>query len=204
MLCAAVYVWHDRRDIGATYAPATGGGGLGVRVRSSVRDVDTPVGTARVHLARPDGALGALVLGHGAGGGIEAPDLVALTSLTADDWLVARVEQPWRVGGRRIAPPPPQPGTPPLAGLPPPAARPAGPRRGGGPPRAAPGRGAPCGPAGGGRAQRRGPGGLPPRRSGRSHRRARTVLPPAPARTTGEVPCGRGTARAGRRPAPGR
>jgi uncharacterized protein len=108
MLCAAVYVWHDRRDMGATYAPATGGGGLGVRVRSSVRDVDTPVGTARVHLARPDGPVGALVLGHGAGGGIEAPDLVALTSLTADGWLVALVEQPWRVAGRRIATPPAQ------------------------------------------------------------------------------------------------
>ena len=50
----------------------------------------------------------ALVLGHGAGGGIEAPDLVALTALTADGWLVARVEQPWRVAGRRIATPPAQ------------------------------------------------------------------------------------------------
>ena len=48
------------------------------------------------------------MLGHGAGGGIEAPDLVALTSLTADGWLVARVEQPWRVAGRRIATPPAQ------------------------------------------------------------------------------------------------
>ena len=48
------------------------------------------------------------MLGHGAGGGIEAPDLVALTALTADGWLVARVEQPWRVAGRRIATPPAQ------------------------------------------------------------------------------------------------
>jgi predicted alpha/beta-hydrolase family hydrolase len=33
---------------------------------------------------------------------------VALTSLTDDGWLVARVEQPWRVAGRRIATPPRQ------------------------------------------------------------------------------------------------
>jgi uncharacterized protein len=79
-----------------------------VRVRTSVREVDTPVGMARAHLTRPDRPAGALVLGHGAGGGIEAPDLVAMTSLTDDGWLVVRVEQPWRVAGRRIATPPAQ------------------------------------------------------------------------------------------------
>jgi uncharacterized protein len=79
-----------------------------VRVRSRVQDVQTPVGMARVHLARPDHPVGSLVLGHGAGGGIEAPDLQALTALTADGWLVALVEQPWRVAGRRIATPPAQ------------------------------------------------------------------------------------------------
>jgi predicted alpha/beta-hydrolase family hydrolase len=63
---------------------------------------------ARVHHARPDHPVGSLVLGHGAGGGIEAPDLQALTALTADGWLVALVEQPWRVAGRRIATPPAQ------------------------------------------------------------------------------------------------
>lgn len=79
-----------------------------MRVRTSVREIDTPVGMARAHLARPDRPAGALVLGHGAGGGIEAPDLVAMTSLTDDGWLVVRVEQPWRVAGRRIATPPAQ------------------------------------------------------------------------------------------------
>jgi predicted alpha/beta-hydrolase family hydrolase len=79
-----------------------------VRVRTSVREIDTPVGMARAHLTRPDRPAGALVLGHGAGGGIEAPDLVAMTSLTDDGWLVVRVEQPWRVAGRRIATPPAQ------------------------------------------------------------------------------------------------
>ena len=77
-------------------------------VRTSVREVQTPVGPARVHLARPPGAIGTVVLGHGAGGGVEAPDLLALTALAEDGWLVARVEQPWRVAGRRIATPPPQ------------------------------------------------------------------------------------------------
>ena len=48
-----------------------------MRVRTSVREIDTPVGTARAHLTRPDRPAGALVLGHGAGGGIEAPDLRA-------------------------------------------------------------------------------------------------------------------------------
>lgn len=76
--------------------------------RSSVREVETPVGPARVHLTRPPGAIGTLVLGHGAGGGVEAPDLLALTALAEDGWLIARVEQPWRVAGRRIATPPPQ------------------------------------------------------------------------------------------------
>lgn len=74
-----------------------------------VREVDTPVGPARVHLTRPAGqARGSLVLGHGAGGGVAAPDLVALTQLADEGWLVARVEQPWRVAGRRIATPPAQ------------------------------------------------------------------------------------------------
>ena len=69
--------------------------------RTSVRDVETPVGPARVHLTRAPHARGSLVLGHGAGGGVEAPDLLALTALAGEGWAVARVEQPWRVAGRR-------------------------------------------------------------------------------------------------------
>jgi predicted alpha/beta-hydrolase family hydrolase len=42
------------------------------------------------------------VLGHGAGGGVEAGDLLAVTrSLGAAGWVVARVEQPYRLRGRR-------------------------------------------------------------------------------------------------------
>ena len=45
---------------------------------------------------------GALVLGHGAGGGIEAPDLVAARDAAVEEeFTVALVEQPYRVAGRR-------------------------------------------------------------------------------------------------------
>jgi predicted alpha/beta-hydrolase family hydrolase len=55
-----------------------------------------------VHLHPSDEARGALVLGHGAGGGVGAPDLVAATdAATAAGYTVALVEQPYRVAGRR-------------------------------------------------------------------------------------------------------
>ncbi|HTI32903.1 MAG TPA: alpha/beta family hydrolase, partial [Miltoncostaea sp.] len=47
------------------------------------------------------------MLGHGAGGGVTAPDLQAVAALaTARGLLVALVEQPYRVAGRRSPPPP--------------------------------------------------------------------------------------------------
>lgn len=62
--------------------------------------VDTPSGEARA-LVRGTGAPFA-VLGHGAGGGVTAADLVAVTgALVGAGWTVARVEQPYRVQGRR-------------------------------------------------------------------------------------------------------
>lgn len=63
----------------------------------------TSVGEARVALSRPRGrSRGLFVLGHGAGGGIDAPDLVAATTAALGaGWTVARVEQPYRVAGRR-------------------------------------------------------------------------------------------------------
>jgi predicted alpha/beta-hydrolase family hydrolase len=79
-----------------------------VPVRKSVKEIHTPVGMARAHLWRPARPRGALVLGHGAGGSSWSADLQALTSLTADGWLVVLVEQPWRVAGRRVATPPAQ------------------------------------------------------------------------------------------------
>ena len=77
-------------------------------VRKSVKEIHTPVGMARAHLWRPSRPCGALVLGHGAGGSSWSADLQALTSLTADGWLVVLVEQPWRVAGRKVATPPAQ------------------------------------------------------------------------------------------------
>jgi uncharacterized protein len=64
--------------------------------------IDTPTGPARADLHRVDRPRGALVLGHGAGGGIEAPDLVAAKDAAVEeDFAVALVEQPYRVAGRR-------------------------------------------------------------------------------------------------------
>jgi uncharacterized protein len=71
-------------------------------------ELETPHGVARVHVHRGEGehAYGSLVLGHGAGGGVTAPDLVAATQVaTALDYTVALVEQPYRVAGRKSAAP---------------------------------------------------------------------------------------------------
>jgi predicted alpha/beta-hydrolase family hydrolase len=65
-------------------------------------EIDTPHGPAHAHLHAVDDPRGALVLGHGAGGGVEAPDLVAATKAANEESLtVALVEQPYRVAGRR-------------------------------------------------------------------------------------------------------
>ncbi len=62
---------------------------------------------ARIHLCPFDGEpRAALVLGHGAGGGIDAPDLLAAArAAEAEGVRVALVEQPYRVAGRRSPPP---------------------------------------------------------------------------------------------------
>ncbi len=64
--------------------------------------VETPHGQAKVYLHLAERPRGALVLGHGAGGGVAAPDLVAATNAAqAEGFTVALVEQPYRVAGRR-------------------------------------------------------------------------------------------------------
>jgi predicted alpha/beta-hydrolase family hydrolase len=69
-------------------------------------DVDTPHGPARVHLRPVDDARAALVLGHGAAGGVGARDLVVVTDVALAEGLsVVLVEQPYRVAGRRSSPP---------------------------------------------------------------------------------------------------
>lgn len=66
------------------------------------RRTDTPSGEAVAYLHRVHAPRAALVLGHGAGGGVEAPDLVAATEAArAEGVSVALVEQPYRVAGRR-------------------------------------------------------------------------------------------------------
>jgi predicted alpha/beta-hydrolase family hydrolase len=53
-----------------------------------------------------EGAHAALVLGHGAGGGLGARDLVAATEVAnAEGFTVALVEQPYLVAGRRTPAP---------------------------------------------------------------------------------------------------
>lgn len=70
--------------------------------------VDTPPGQARITRFPAVGRRrAALAVSHGAGGGIEAPDLQALAAaLPAAGIEVALVEQPWRVAGKRLAPAP--------------------------------------------------------------------------------------------------
>jgi uncharacterized protein len=65
-------------------------------------EVDTPHGQANVHLHTADEPRAALVLGHGAAGGVTSRDLVAVTDVASSEGvIVALVEQPYRVAGRR-------------------------------------------------------------------------------------------------------
>ncbi|HKH16828.1 MAG TPA: alpha/beta family hydrolase [Solirubrobacteraceae bacterium] len=65
-------------------------------------ELETPHGAARAHLHPAGEPRAALVLGHGAGGGVAARDLVAATRAASSERLsVALVEQPYRVAGRR-------------------------------------------------------------------------------------------------------
>jgi predicted alpha/beta-hydrolase family hydrolase len=75
--------------------------------RPSELTVPTPVGDARVLIDAVRKASATLVLGHGAGGGAGTRDLAALAAgLPAYGVSVLRVEQPWRVAGKRVAAPP--------------------------------------------------------------------------------------------------
>jgi predicted alpha/beta-hydrolase family hydrolase len=78
-------------------------------VPDDVLEIATPHGPARAHVRHAEQARAALLLGHGAGGSIEAPDLLAATDAAlAANVSVARIEQPYRVAGRRSAPPAPK------------------------------------------------------------------------------------------------
>jgi predicted alpha/beta-hydrolase family hydrolase len=65
-------------------------------------EIETPHGPARAHLDPADRAAGTLVIGHGAGGGVEAVDIRAAADVAHEaGFTVVMVEQPYRVAGRR-------------------------------------------------------------------------------------------------------
>jgi predicted alpha/beta-hydrolase family hydrolase len=65
-------------------------------------EVDTPHGQALAHLHSVAEPRAALVLGHGAAGGVTSRDLVTATDVAlSENVSVALVEQPYRVAGRR-------------------------------------------------------------------------------------------------------
>ena len=66
------------------------------------REIDTPHGPARAHAQLVEQPRAALVLGHGAGGGVTVRDLVAAGEAALEHRVsVVLVEQPYRVAGRR-------------------------------------------------------------------------------------------------------
>ena len=72
-------------------------------------EIETPHGPARAHVDAVKKATCALVLGHGAGGGVEAPDLQAAAGAARDaGFSVALIEQPYRFTGRKAPSPPKQ------------------------------------------------------------------------------------------------
>jgi predicted alpha/beta-hydrolase family hydrolase len=68
----------------------------------SVLEIETPHGPARAHVHAAGDARAALVLGHGAGGGVGSQDLIAAAEVAVSEGVTAvLVEQPYRVAGRR-------------------------------------------------------------------------------------------------------
>jgi predicted alpha/beta-hydrolase family hydrolase len=76
-------------------------------VSPTERLLPTPQGDARVLVHRARRRLATLVVTHGAGGGIDAGDLVRLAAdLPRQGIAVTLVEMPWRVQGKKLAPRP--------------------------------------------------------------------------------------------------
>jgi predicted alpha/beta-hydrolase family hydrolase len=70
-----------------------------------VAEIETPHGTARAHVEAMDDARGAIVLGHGAGGGVTARDLLtAAVAARSLGFTSVLVEQPYRVAGKKSPP----------------------------------------------------------------------------------------------------
>ena len=71
-------------------------------------EIETARGIAWADVDEADNAGGLLLLGHGAGGSVDAPDLLAARDAAlAIGVSVVRVTQPYRVAGRRGMPPHP-------------------------------------------------------------------------------------------------
>ena len=65
-------------------------------------EIETPHGPARAHVDQAANAGAALIMGHGAGGGVESKDIQTTRDVAVDLGVsVALVEQPYRVAGRR-------------------------------------------------------------------------------------------------------
>ncbi|HEU4513184.1 MAG TPA: alpha/beta family hydrolase [Nocardioidaceae bacterium] len=74
---------------------------------SQTRTIPTPHGDARLEVHRAAEPMATLLLTHGAGGGIDAPDLQALArDLPRLGVTVELLEMPWRVAGKKLAPRP--------------------------------------------------------------------------------------------------
>lgn len=74
---------------------------------TTTRTIATPHGDARLEIHRASRPVATVMLTHGAGGGIEAPDLQALAAeLPRQGVTVELLEMPWRVAGKRLAPRP--------------------------------------------------------------------------------------------------
>jgi uncharacterized protein len=73
-------------------------------------EIETPSGPAWADIDHPDGdPVGVLYAGHGAGGGVDAPDVrAARAGALAAGFVVARITQPYRVAGRRAPAPAPR------------------------------------------------------------------------------------------------
>jgi uncharacterized protein len=73
-------------------------------------EIETPAGPAWADIDRPAGdPVGVFFAGHGAGGGVDSPDVrAARDGALAADYVVARITQPYRVAGRRTPPPAPR------------------------------------------------------------------------------------------------
>lgn len=82
-------------------APETAG------VPDAIVELNTELGPARMVVAAAAQPRSLLMLGHGAGGGVDSDDLTALArALPLAGITVARFEQPWRTAGKRVAPAP--------------------------------------------------------------------------------------------------